>query len=282
MKYHVTPDNRAQFILDYSLIGTTKSFKEEVLDHIKKVVAGRDHVYLLFSGGMDSRFLALTLLELGVDFTAITYSFSPNYDDYNSFASKDFTKRNKIKHELFSIGCFDMWKCFEHYYESKGLIFHNLNAYYTFLAIEKYNKPNCVFLTGQGCEFKIIDKKINFWMFLPLYQTLYPNIYNFLTDRIIFSYLDEPIIKNNWQSNWQDKSFYLQRHRDKLYNSIYPDKLKTVKKTYSELPYMADYFLKTIEEKYGVDPEVFLANPNDGVFVFDVEKYYSGGMNSGN
>jgi len=37
-----------------------------------------------------------------------------------------------------------------------------------------------------------------------------------------------------------------------------------------------------IEEKYGVDPEVFLANPNDGVFEFDAEKYYSGGMNSGN
>ena len=85
MKYRVTADNKFECSLDYSLKGKTKSYKEEVKDHIKSVVEGRDHVYLLFSGGMDSRFLALVLLELGIDFTAITFAFSSRYDDYDSY-----------------------------------------------------------------------------------------------------------------------------------------------------------------------------------------------------
>jgi hypothetical protein len=260
-------------VLDYSLKGKTKSYKEEVKDHIKSVVEGRDHVYLLFSGGMDSRFLALVLLELGVDFTAITYAFSSRYDDYDSYVSKDFSKQHGFKHELFNVGSFDVWSCVEKHYE-KGIKLLYINGYLIFLAIQKYNKPNSVFLTGAGSEFRIKDKKIKKKLLISMLQVAYPNIYNFTTDKILFSYLDEPIIKDNWQ----DESSYLQHYRDKLYNSIYPDKLEIIEKMGPNAGHITDYFLKMITEKYGED---FFKREITGNFTLDLEEYYNGGVNNG-
>lgn len=274
MKYYTTADNVFECSLDYSLKGKTKSYKEEVIDHIKSVVDGRDHVYLLFSGGMDSRFLALILLELGIDFTAVTFSFSSMHDDYDSIVSKDFSKRHGFKHELFNIGSFDTWSCVEKYYE-KGIKFLYMNGYFIFLAVQKYNKPNSVFLTGAGSEFHIKDKKIKKKLLISMLQVAYPNIYNFTTDRILFSYLDEPIIKNNWQ----DESSYVQHYRDKLYNSIYPDKLKIIKKVGPNADHITDYFFKMINEKYG--EEEFFKQVIMGNFTLDLEEYYNGGVNNG-
>jgi hypothetical protein len=276
MKYHITADNKFECSLDYSLRGTTKSYKEEVTDHIKSVVEGRDHVYLLFSGGMDSRFLALLLLEMGIDFTAITFSSSSMYDDYDSYVSKDFSKRHAFKHELFNIGSFDVWSCAERYYEQKEISFVFLHAYYIFLAIEKYNKPNSVFLTGAGAEFRIKDKKIKKNFLISMLQVVYPNIYNFISDRILFSYFDEPIIKDNWQ----DESSYTQYYRDKLYNSIYPDKLEIIEKSTSNHTPKSDYFYKMVNEKYG--EEEFFKRVITGNFTLDLEEYYNGGVNNGN
>ncbi len=268
MKYYTTADNVFECSLDYSLKGKTKSYKEEVIDHIKSVVEGRDHVYLLFSGGMDSRFLALILLELGIDFTAITFASSSMYDDYDSIVSKDFSKRHGFKHELFNIGSFDVWSCAERYYEQKGVSFVYLHAYYMFLAIEKYNKPNSVFLTGGGSEFRIRDKKITKTVLISMLQAVYPNIHNFTTDRILFSYLDEPIIKDNWQ----DEFSYPQYYRDKLYNSIYPDKLEIIEKFTSDHTPKSDYFYKMVKEKYG--EEEFFKRGINGNFTLDLEEYY--------
>jgi len=273
VKYHITADNVFECTLDYSLKGKTKSYKEEVIDHIKSVVEGRDHVYLLFSGGMDSRFLALILLELGIDFTAITYAYSSRYDDYDSIVSKDFSKRHGFKHELFNIGSFDFWSCVEKIYE-KGMVFSNFNSYPIFVAIQKYDKPNSVFLTGAGSEFHIKDKKVKKKLLISMLQIAYPNIYNFTTDRILFSYLDEPIIKDSWQ----DESAYIQHYRDKLYNSIYPDKLKILKKRGPNADHITDYFFKMINEKYG---ESFFNKINVGEFTLDLEEYYNGGVNNG-
>jgi len=271
VKYHITADNRIECTLDYSLKGKTKSFKEEVANHFKHIVEGRDQIYLLFSGGMDSRFLALLLMELGIDFTAITYAFSPNHDDYDSQASKDFSKRHGFKHELFNIGAFDVWSCFEKYY-GKGLTSLNFNSYYILLALQKYNKPNCVFLTGAASEFLIQNKRIDVHWFLPLYQTIYPNIHNFTTDKIIFSYLDEPIIKDNWQKeDWDRPGYDL---RNMLYTSIYPDKLKILKKRGPDDQQIRNYFFKMMKEKYDVDYDTFLANLNGGDFTLDLEEYY--------
>lgn len=268
MKYHITADNKFECSLDYSLRGTTKSFKEEVADHFKNIVKDYGQIYLLFSGGMDSRFLALLLLELEIDFIAITYAFSSRYDDYDSRVSKDFSKRHGFKHELFNIGSFDTWSCVEKYYE-KGLVSHNLNSYYILLALQKYDKPNCVFLTGAASEFLIQNKKIDLRWFLPVYQTIHPNIHNFTTDKILFSYLDEPIIKDNWQ----DESLGRFDLRNRLYTSIYPDKLEVLEKTPPDQQHITDYYIKMVNEKYG---ENFFNQTSGGVFTFDLEEYYNG------
>lgn len=273
MKYRITDENRFECIIDYSLRGKTKSFKEEVADHFKRIVEGHDQVYLLFSGGMDSRFLALLLLEMGIGFTAITYVFSPNHDDYDSVVSKDFAKRHGFKHELFNIGSFDVWSCVEKYYE-KGLVSHNLNSYYILLAIQKYDKPNCVFLTGAASEFIIQNKNINLRWLLPVYQTIHPNIHNFTTDRIMFSYLDEPIIKDNWQ----DESLGKFDLRNRLYTSIYPHKLEILEKRGPDQQHILDYYFKMANEKYG---ENFFSQTSGGEFTLYLDEYYNGGISNG-
>ncbi len=274
MKYHITADNKFECSLDYSLRGKTKSFKEEVADHFKRIVEGHDQVYLLFSGGMDSRFMALILLELGIDFTAITYAFSPNFDDYDSRASKDFAKRHGFKHELFNIEPEEFQSSFEYHYK-KGLKIPLLNSNYIVISLGRYNRPNCVFLTGAASEFIIHNKKINVSWFLPVYQTFYPNIHNFTTDRILFSYLDEPIIKDNWQ-DLSLGPFYL---RNKVYGSIYPDKLKSIKKNSgSDRQHIMNFFMEMVTKKYDKN---FFNKEYGGSFTLDLEEYYNGGVNNG-
>ena len=274
MKYHITADNKFECSLDYSLRGTTKSFKEEVADHFKRIVEDHDQVYLLFSGGMDSRFIALILLELGIDFTAITYAFSPNFDDYDSRASKDFSKRHGFKHELFNLELEEVRSCIEYHYE-KGLSFPGLNFYYILSTLRRYNQPNSVFLTGAASEFLIQNKKITKGWLIAALQTAYPNIRNFTTDRILFSYLDEPIIKDNWQDLSLGR-FYL---RNKVYGSIYPDKLKSLKKRGPDHQHMVDFF-EIVKEKY--NEEKFLKRVIIGNFTLDLEEYYNKGIPNGN
>ena len=160
------------------------------------------------------------------------------------------------------------------YYE-KGISFPNVHRYLIFLAVQKYNKSNCVFLTGAGSEVHITDKKIKKTLLVSMFQIAYPNIYNFISDKILFSYLDEPIIKDNWQ----DESSYPQYYRDKLYNSIYPDKLEIIEKMQQNVGHIVDYFVKMIDEKYG--EEEFYKRRITGNFTLDLEEYYNGGVNNG-
>lgn len=273
MKYHITADHEFECSLDYSLRGTTKSFKEEVADHIKNVVKGYDEVYLLFSGGMDSRFLSLLLMELGIDFTAITYAFSPNFDDYDSRASKDFSKRHGFKHELFHLELKEFADCIK-YHNDLGFSFPALNTYYVLTTLRRYNQPNRVFLTGVASEFLIENKKVDIRWVIYVYQTIYPNIHNFTTDRILFSYLDEPIIKDNWQDLSLGR-FYL---RNKVYGSIYPDKLKSLKKRGPDHQHMVDYFMETIVNKQG---QAYFDKIKGRNFTIDLETYYNGGSQNG-
>ena len=140
--------------IDYSEYGKTKSFREEVKEHIKAIVSNYDSVYLLFSGGMDSRFLALNLLELGIDFTAVTYGFKEDFTDYDSQVSTEFAKKHGFKHEIFYIDVGRLQKSVDSYLDKKFFI-PLLNPHYIISAINEYNKPNCVFLTGACSEFKI-------------------------------------------------------------------------------------------------------------------------------
>jgi hypothetical protein len=252
--------------IDYSEYGKTKSFSEEVKEHIKAIVSNYDSVYLLFSGGMDSRFLALNLLELGIDFTAVTYVFKEDFTDYDSQVSTEFAKKHGFKHEIFYIDVGRLQKSVDSYLDKKFFI-PLLNPHYIISAINEYNKPNCVFLTGACSEFKIEYGIVELpWNFLMV-KDIHPNVYNFTTNKILLSYFDEPIIKEFWK----DRSLGKFGARDKLYNSIYPDKLNIIKKQLPEDESLSRYWHRVIFEKYKVRyPALFHMDK----FRFSLEKHY--------
>ena len=251
---------------DYSLYGTTKSFKEEVKDHFKEIVSKYKHVYLLFSGGMDSRFISLILLELGVDFTAITYSFSKNFDDYDAKVSSEFSKQHGFKHELFYIDEHELQICVDEGIE-KGVFIPVLNSYYILSAVKRYNKPDCVFLTGACSEYKINNGIVDLsWNFLAC-KYFYPNMYNFTTSKIFLSYFDEPIIKECWA----DKSLGRFGARNKLYHSFYPDKLRVIEKQVPDDGKVNAYFYGELCKKYSAQyPSLPLTNK----FYINLENHY--------
>ena len=108
MKWSLVNINRFDCDFDYSLRSQVKTFNEELVDHVKEIVKDKKKIYLLLSGGMDSRLLGLVLLDLGVDFTAITYSFDIHFQDIDGINSKNFAKEHDIKHEIFYLDIGEM------------------------------------------------------------------------------------------------------------------------------------------------------------------------------
>jgi hypothetical protein len=266
MKYAFTDDNKFECYFDYSLKGKIKSFKEEVKDHFKKIVGDYNSVYLLFSGGMDSRFMALILLELEIDFTAITYGFKEDFTDYDSKVSTEFAKEHGFKHELFYLDKNEVSKCVSDYHKEKFFV-PILNSYYILSAVKRYYKTGSVFLTGACSEFKIQNGKVDIpWNFLT-YKEKHYYLYNFTTDRIFFSYFDEPVIKNNWAN----KSLNMFDARDKLYNQIYSDKLNIIKKRTPDDNIIRDYFYNVIINQYKKYYPKLFSRTN---FIVDLENHY--------
>jgi len=266
MRYAFTDDNKFECYFDYSLRGEIKSFKEEVADHFKNVVKNYDSVYLLFSGGMDSRFMALVLLELGVDFTAITYGFKKDFTDYDSKVSTEFAKEHGFKHELFYLDIEEVSKCVADYHNKKFFV-PVLNSYYILSAVNRYYKDRSVFLTGAASEFKILNGKVDFpWNFL-ICREKHPFIYNFTTERIFFAYFAQPIIKKHWR----DKSLGAFDARNKLYNEIYPDKLKIIQKQLPNDRHINNHFYDTLCKEYKTHyPNLFSRKS----FIVDLETHY--------
>ena len=266
MRYAFTDDNKFECYFDYSLRREIKSFKEEVKDYFKGIIGNYNSVYLLFSGGMDSRFMSLVLSELGVDFTAITYGFKKDFTDYDSKVSTEFAKEHGFKHELFYLDIEEVSKCVADYHNKKFFV-PVLNSYYILSAVNRYYKPGSVFLTGAGSEFKILNGKVDFpWNFLTCREK-HPFIYNFTTERIFFSYFDEPVIRNHWK----DKSLGNFDARNKLYNEIYPDKLKIIQKQSPNDTHISNHFYDTLCKEYKTHyPNLFSRKS----FIVDLETHY--------
>jgi hypothetical protein len=264
MKLTLINDNRFHIDFDYSLQGKTKSFKEELQDHLLEIAQNHKKIYLLFSGGMDSRFLALNLLELGIDFTAVTYGFKEDFTDYDSRVSTEFVKEHGFKQELFYITEKEFIEAVKSL-DEKGLFTDIRNQYYLISAIRRYDEPNCAFITGAASEFKIKNKKVDFPFNIYTTQTAYPNLFNFTTDKIVFAYFDEPIIKENYKTTEDQYDL-----RNKLYNNIFPDKLKIIEKTFPEDKHFDEAFSKILNLFFIRYPFVYLTNR----YILDLDEYY--------
>ena len=249
---------------DYSLQGKTKSFKEELQDHLLEIAQNHKKIYLLFSGGMDSRFLALNLLELGIDFTAVTYGFKEDFTDYDSRVSTEFAKEHGFKQELFYITEEEFIKAVNSL-DGKGLFTRIRNHYYLISAIRRYDEPNCAFITGDTSEFRIKDRKVDFSFNIYTTQTAYPNLFNFTTDKIVFAYFDEPIIKENYKTTEDQYDL-----RNKLYNNIFPNKLKIIEKTFPEDKHFDEVFSKILNLFFIRYPRAYLTNR----YILDLDEYY--------
>ena len=265
MNLFLINDNRFHINFDYSLQGKTKSFKEEVQDHLLEIAQSHKKIYLLFSGGMDSRFLALNLLELGIDFTAVTYGFKEDFTDYDSRISTEFAKEHGFKHELFYLTSEELVELVTTIHEEKKLFTDVRNQYYLMSAMRRYDEPNCAFITGACSEFKITNKKVDFPFNIYVTKEAYKNLFNFTTDKIVFAYFDEPIIKENYKNT--EEQFDL---RNKLYNSIYPDKLKIIKKTPPEDEKLSEVFKRIGIAFFSHYPFMFLTKP----YILDLDEYY--------
>lgn len=264
MKLTLINDNRFHIDFDYSLQGKTKSFKEELQDHLLEIAQNHKKIYLLFSGGVDSRFLALNLLELGIDFTAVTYGFKEDFTDYDSRVSTEFVKEHGFKQELFYITEKEFIEAVKSL-DEKGLFTDIRNQYYLISAIRRYDEPNCAFITGAASEFKIKDRKVDFPFNIYTTQTAYPNLFNFTTDKIVFAYFDEPIIKENYKTTEDQYDL-----RNKLYNNIFPNKLKIIKKTFPEDKHFDEAFSKILNLFFIRYPLVYLTNR----YILDLDEYY--------
>jgi len=264
MKLTLINDNRCHIDFDYSLQGKTKSFKKELQDHLLEIEQKHKKIYLLFSGGMDSRFLALNLLELGIDFTAVTYGFKEDFTDYDSRVSTEFAKEHGFKQELFYITPEEFVESINSLHQQK--LFTDIrNQYYLISAIRRYDEPNCAFITGACSEFKIKDGKVDFPFNIYTTQTAYPNLFNFTTDKIVFAYFDEPIIKENYKTTEDQYDL-----RNKLYNNIFPNKLKIIEKTFPEDRSLGEIFEKIKLVFFAEYPFTFLTKP----YILDLDEYY--------
>lgn len=70
-----------------------KQFKQLFIENISNIVNGKDNIYCSLSGGIDSCLIFFSLMELGVDFKAVTF----RTDEY---LSKDFTTSKKISSQF--------------------------------------------------------------------------------------------------------------------------------------------------------------------------------------
>jgi hypothetical protein len=267
MKWSLTNINLYECHFDYSLSKYVKTFKEEVRDHIKNAVElnkGKK-IYLLLSGGMDSRFLGLTLLDLGVEFTAVTYAFSSNFNDYDSQNSSSFAKKHGIKHEIYFLTV-EKFLDTIYRYAQQNIFINVLNPNYILTTIDNYCDPNGIFITGAGSEPKIENKKIRMGLCSEILKQIKPSMYNFTSERILFSFLNHPVVKQNWDKELPDK-FYL---RNFVYTEAYPNQLQTINKQFPEDGYIKHVFDELCYHYAIKFPHVFATDD----YYFDIQNYY--------
>jgi hypothetical protein len=256
--------NEYQVEIDYSVEKNLKSFKEEMLDYLSEKCKTYKKIYLLLSGGMDSQMLAHCLRELNVDFEAVTYCFNPNFTDYDSVLSSKVAKQLDIKHNKIYL---NKEQLFEHIEKlaKKEIVYPVLNNYYLDYAMNKNGEG--IYISGACSEFKIQDNQISIHFNILSVHQNNKNIFNFTTERIFLSYINDEIFINEYQKHSDPFAV-----REKIYAKYFPN-IKIEKKTWPEDEYIREDFYDIIK------PNLFLINPLPFItkgFMFDIEEYFKG------
>lgn len=263
MKHKLIHISEYKIEIDYSIEKNLKSFKEEMLDYLSEKCKTDKKIYLLLSGGMDSQMLAHCLRELDVDFEAVTYCFSPNFTDYDSILStkiaKDFgIKQNKIYLEKQSF--------FNHINNlaKKEVVYQVLNNYYVDYAI--HNNGDGIYISGAASEFKVEGNKIPIPFNALLVHLNNQNFFNFTTERIFLSYINDEIFINEYMKHSDPLAV-----RDMIYTKYFPN-IKKEKKTWPEDEYLREDFHNIAKKN------LFLINPLPFItknYFFDIEEYFT-------
>lgn len=241
--------------LNVSVKDNLKPFKEEVLDELYSIHLKHGDLTLLFSGGMDSTFILRSLKELGINPKIITFSFSPNNDDFESELVKSKCKEYGAQPpDFFYIDKNDFFNHCNSIIESNQLPYPMIHGYMMdyFLNVHRGMK----FYTGMSCEYKLKDNKI----FIPAGPFLVKDnnpdqLYGFTTDKTFLSYFKHKQFVNNYKkenvylNNGQLDRWYV---RDLIYMDCYPDITRVSK----DIPYDHRRYIDSC-----FDSHVYLSKP---------------------
>jgi rhodanese-related sulfurtransferase len=265
LNYYFVNTNRCDIDIDFSVENNLKSFKQEVLDHFYTLCKGKD-VFVIFSGGNDSRFVARSLIELGIKFNAGTYVHAADYSDYNNEVSTSFCKEWKIPHEPIYLEETKFYAQVLDWSLNKNIVYVICNSYYMHWLMDRQrqNGFNGVFLSGAGSEFKLINGKIPIPHNNEFIKFHNPDWYNFTTSRTLLSYVRNPIFLEEYK-NTKMNGFDV---RDRIYKDAYPD-TEFVEKTRGGDLHIEDWLTRNQKLVSFTNKERFIING----YEFKFEEY---------
>lgn len=213
-------NNQLLYEPDYTQDNNLKSFKEEVKDNVASGCQGKNNIILLFSGGMDSCFLALTLKELGITFKAITYTGFAKLVNTDTIDSIEFCKTHNINQEIVYISS-DELVAFAISKKNNNIYRFAINQYLIDMIMEKY--PDSFFVGGVGFELKHVEENLAINWPVEFLNENQNKFLSCMSDRAFFAYINNPIIKNNYRNipNIGKQAQFMLRGR--IYSEAYPE-----------------------------------------------------------
>lgn len=209
--------------IDYSVESSLKSFKEEVLETLYSHHKNYKIERLLLSDGMDSRFIALCLKELGISFKSLSFVFSKTSNSITERITA-FTKKIGVTSSFFVMEKENLCKHVEYLTYEKKIAYPIANGYYLDYLVNTYEEN---FFSGASVEFKYRNNEyVDVVMVGPnLVRKNNPNrLFGFANSRTFLSYINNPkflaTYKIDRESLPRKDDWYI---RDLIYTDIFPD-----------------------------------------------------------
>lgn len=138
------------------------SWREEVLHTASNIGKLADKpIALWLSGGIDSEVVARAFLELGIDFTAISFKHSTGTNDHDIRWAKKFCAENNINHKILTFDTDYFFNIKVQEYISMGIRSPRVWRYFQLFMIETSEQMGMCGVLGSGEQlYKTIDGKI--------------------------------------------------------------------------------------------------------------------------